>query len=362
MTSTDQPRAPGDPIRWGILGSGRIAAEFAQGLVQAEGAVLAAVGSRAKGSAERFAAAHGALRAHGSYADLVADHAVDAVYVATPHVRHRDDCLLVIEAGKAVLCEKPFTIDAAQAEEVAAAARAKGVFCMEAMWMRFIPAVRRALELVQEGAIGELRMLTADFGAPTPEEPGDRFYDPELGGGALLDRGVYPVALAHALFGAPTAVHAAMAMTATGVDEHGGVLLQHEGGAIAALTSTLSGYASNAAVLVGTRGRIVLPEPFCRPDRLLLRLAPKSGGGSGGGGNPLVAALKNNAAVRKLHRRLRGEADAIQAPYRGNGFCHEAEEVGRCLRAGMTESDVIPLDDSVAVMRTLDRIRGEWGA
>lgn len=348
------------PVRWGILGTGRVAADFAVGLRSVPNAQLAAVGSRAQATAERFAAAFPGARAHGSYAALVADAGVDVVYVATPHSRHKEDALLVLGAGKALLCEKPFATSAAEAEEIVRAARQAGLFCMEAMWMRFMPAMLKAQELVRSGAIGELRMLTADFGAPADPDPAHRFFNPALGGGALLDRGIYPLSLAHQLFGAPQQVRGTLSLTKSGVDEQVAALLSFPGGQIAAISATLSGYAANEAVLIGTTGRITIHEPLCRPDRLSLRKAPMPASGPAGPPSrkdQLKSALRNNPLLRAARDLLPGRSGTIRVPYAGNGYGHEAEEVGRCLAAGLTESPRMPLDETVAILRTLDLIR-----
>ena len=190
------------------------------------------------------------------------------VYVATPHYRHRDDCLACLSMGRAVLCEKPFTINAAQAEAVIDQARASGRFCMEAMWMRFHPLIQQVRELVQSGAIGEVRMLTADFGYPAPFSPDNRFYDLQAGGGALLDRGVYPLSLAYFLLGPPAEVVGRASIGSTGVDEQQSTLLTYQGGALAVLTASLRSRLRNEAVVIGTRGQIRIHERFDAPRRV----------------------------------------------------------------------------------------------
>src|SRR5690242_10156255 len=193
-------------VRWGIVGPGGIAAQFAKDLPLVAGAELAAVGSRSPENAAAFAERYGFARAHGSYADLAADPGVDVVYVATPHAQHFDAALLCLEAGKAVLVEKPITLDLASAARLVQAAHASNVFLMEAMWMRLNPAVRKIQELVEEGAIGWVSAIHADFGLQGPCPVEHRLRDPKLGGGALLDLGVYPIHLAHLIMGNPTAV------------------------------------------------------------------------------------------------------------------------------------------------------------
>lgn len=326
-----------------------MARDFAEGLRYASGAELSAVGSRSAESAADFARITGAQRAHGSYEALVSDPRVDVVYVATPHAMHKANSLLALSAGKAVLCEKPFTMDAGEAQEVIAFARQRHLFCMEAMWMHFLPGMRKAMELIRSGAIGEPRMLTADFGHPTAFDPKGRSYNAALGGGAMMDRGVYPVALAWRLFGRPDRVDAMATLASTGVDEQSSAMLKYPGGQIAVLSATLSAYAANEAVVIGTRGRITIHEPLCRPDRLSVSQAP------------IPAAGKRPTLKSRLKDRLLpGRLKTLHVPYEGNGYNYEAMEVVRCLGAGATESPVWTLDQTVGVMQTLDLIRSRW--
>ena len=350
-------------IRWGILGTGRAARDFAQGLRFVQGTELAAIGSRSAEKADQFARVSGARRAWKSYDELVTDSDVDVVYVATPHTLHKSHCLLALGAGKAVLCEKPFMADAEETREVIAYARQRKLFCMEAMWMHFLPAMQKAMDLIRTGAIGEPRMLTADFGIPTKFDPKSRVFNSALGGGAMMDRGVYPLALAWRLFGEPANVDAMSTSTSSSVDEHSAVLIKYPGGQIATLAATLSGYAANEAVIMGTEGRITIHEPLCRPDQLTISRAPmptpdeawvvRSG---------LKDRLRSNRFIRGLRHMLPGRATTMDLPYVGNGYNYEASEVVRCLNAGAIESQVWPLDQTAGVMRTLDIIRSRLSA
>jgi predicted dehydrogenase len=317
-------------IRWGILGTGRIAGVFAEGLRSAEGAELVAVGSRTSAAAEAFAQRFGAARSHGSYAALAEDAEVDAIYVATPHTLHKENTLLCLAAGKPVLCEKPFAINADEAVQMIAAARERRVFLMEAMWTRFLPHIARVRELIAAGAIGELRLLKADFCFRTGFNPGGRLFDPALGGGGLLDVGIYPVSLASLLLGTPSQVAALAELGATGVDEQSAVLLSHPGGQLAVLTCAIRTSSPNGATILGTDGHIRIEPEWWRPTRVILARA----------GQP---------------------EETIDVPAAGNGYNYEAEEVGRCVRAGKIESDVMPLDETLAIMRTLDQVRAQWG-
>ena len=356
------------PTRWGILGTGAMALAFARALHSLPDARLVAVGSRTLAAAEECAARVGGVRAHGSYAALLADPEVDLVYVATVNSTHRDLCLQALDAGKPVLCEKPFALNAVEGREIVDRARQVGLFCMEAMWTRFLPAVARLKELVQSNEVGEARLLSASLGYPYVDDPTGRQFDPNLGGGALLDLGVYPVSLAHYLFGPPEQVIGRAGLTATGVDAIDAITLVHAGGRISTLTAGLTVAMPNEAVVMGTRGRIVLRGPLYRPDRLTIhRQEPINPAGGGAGGGKLakvkeIAAVRAVAArVKPVLARLKGQTRHVAAPYLGNGYPHQAIEVIRCLRAGLVESPIMPLAESVAILETMDELRRQWG-
>jgi predicted dehydrogenase len=315
-------------IRWGILSTGGIARAFTEDLVHVPGARVHAVGSRSPEAAQRFADAHGIPNAYGSWAQLAADPEVDVVYVATPHSAHHAATLVCLEAGRPVLCEKPFTINLAQTRELVDTARREGLFLMEAMWTYCNPLIRRMVELIADGAIGEVRMVQADFGIVGPPEVTHRLRDPNQGGGALLDLGVYPISFAHLVLGAPQAVSAWAKLTPEGVDETTGVLFGYDSGAVATLSCSISASGANNAVVAGTEGRIDLPQGSFNPNRMVLW-------------------------------RLGHEPEEIQprVPTVGIGYGHEAAEVMRCLAAGELESPIVPLDGSLAVMATLDTVR-----
>lgn len=315
--------------KWGIIGTGNIAGQFARGLAAMEDAELVAVGSRSQASAQRFADAHGAARAHGSYEALAADPEVEAVYIATPHPMHLGNSLLCIEGGKAVLVEKPFTLNAKEAQTLIDAAKAKGVFVMEAMWTRFFPVMTKLKELVEGGAIGEVKLLQADFGFNSPFNPESRTDKPELGGGALLDVGVYPISLASFLLGTPTEVSSQAHLGPTGVDEQAAVILGHGGGALALLSTAIRATTPQEAVIMGSKGTIRVPAPWWKPESLTLSTSE--------------------------------ETETFSSPLPHNGYPYEAEEVARCLREGLTESPTMPLAETLAVMKTLDTCRAQWG-
>ncbi|GAA3489760.1 Gfo/Idh/MocA family oxidoreductase [Streptomyces cremeus] len=321
------------PVRWGILATGGIASAFAAELAAMPDAEVAAVASRTTDRAKTFADRFGIPRAYGSWAELAADDAVDVVYVAAPHAAHRAAAGMCLAAGRAVLCEKAFTLNAAEAAELVALARTHDRFLMEAMWMYCNPLVRRLADLVRDGAIGEVRTVQADFGLPGPFAPGHRLLDPAQGGGALLDLGVYPVSFAHLLLGEPGTVQAQALLSPEGVDLNTGILLGWpDRGALATLTCSVTAGTAVAASVTGTEGRIDVPHGFFSPERFVLHRYGK---------DPEEFAASPDAP----HDSLR----------------HEAAEVMRCLRAGAKESPLVPLDGSLAVMRTLDAVRDRIG-
>ncbi|MER5972209.1 Gfo/Idh/MocA family oxidoreductase [Streptomyces sp. NPDC002055] len=317
-------------VRWGILGTGGIAASFTAQLLELPGAEVVAVGSRSTGTARGFAERFGIPRAYGSWAELAADDGVDVVYVAVPHSAHRAAAGLCLEAGRAVLCEKAFTLNAREADELVKLARERRRFMMEAMWTYCNPVIRRMAEIVADGAIGEIRSVHADFGLPGPYGPAHRLRDPARGGGALLDLGVYPVSLAHLVLGEPSEVQGRAELTPEGVDANTGMLLGWDSGAVALLSCSITADTPMTAAVTGTAGRVEFPRGFFYPDRFV------------------------------LHRPGR-EPEEFALEGRRTSLRHEALEVMRCLRAGETESPLVPLDGSRAVMRTLDAVRSRIG-
>ncbi|MCW3839267.1 Gfo/Idh/MocA family oxidoreductase [Micromonospora yasonensis] len=316
--------------RWGILATGHIAGRFAEDLRLVPGAELVAVGSRTRASAELFAARHDVPRAYASWAELAADPDVDVIYVATPHAAHHEATLTCLAGDKAVLVEKPCTLDLATTTDLVETARRRGLFLMEAMWMRCNPLIRRVGELIAEGVIGEVSHVRADFGAAGPFPPEHRMRARTLGGGALLDLGVYPVSLAHLLLGVPQHVQAWAQLSPEGVDENTGLVFGWDSGAVAVLSCGMVGATAITASITGTTGRIDLPEPFYRP----------------------------GAAV--LHRP--GAApETIPADPTGGGYQYEAIEVQRCLAAGLIESPLVPHSATLEVMALLDDIKARIG-
>lgn len=318
-----------DTIHWGILGPGSIAHQFATGLQSVGGAKLLAVGSRSQEKADAFADKFSAPKRHASYEALAADPDVHVVYISTPHPQHKDAALLCLEHGKAVLCEKPFTVNAKEAEEVIASARSKDLFVMEAMWSRFFPAMAHVRTLVAEGAIGEPRMLQADFGFRAGVNPDSRLFNLAYAGGGLLDVGVYPISLASMLFGAPSDVTGVAQIGETGVDEQAAISLKYPGGQVAALTTGVRINTPQEAHILGTDGSIKLHAPWWK-----------------------LAKITVNAG---------GKSEELDLPYEGQGMNYEAAEVGECLRAGKNESDLLPLSETLSIMQTTDALRAQWG-
>jgi predicted dehydrogenase len=316
-------------LRWGIIGTGRIAHSFAAGLAHSETGALHGVGSRRQESAEEFGREFEISRCYGTYEDLVKDSEIDVVYVATPHSFHSENTMLALNAGKAVLCEKPFTLNAAEAREVVAVARAKKQFLMEAMWNRFFPAMTRLRQMIKDGVIGEIKMIEADFGFRSNKIEEPLLFDSKVGGGSLLDVGVYGVSLASMLLGSPDKITSVGNMGHTGVDEQCAVILGYENGPLAVTKSSIVSETPQEATIIGTEGTIRIESPFWCPKELTLS-------------------------------RGEDERTLVEVPFAGNGYQYEADEVGRCIRVGKSESERMPLDESIRIMETMDAIKARW--
>ncbi len=348
--------------RWGILGTGAVARKFALGLKLANGAALQAVASRTMANAEQFARENDAKQAFDSYETLVADPSVDAVYIATPNHLHMEHSVLCLEHGKAVLCEKPFALTAEQARTVIATAHERSVFCMEAMWTRFIPAMRELVDLVQAGRIGDLRMVRADLGFPLNFKAESRFFDPDLGGGALFDLGVYPLALMVQLLGKPTTITSQAILGRSGVDEHTTVTLGYPQ-QLAQLSCSFQTRASNDADIMGSRGRVHVDAPLVNPQRLTVTsFTPRApGAATPSRARGLAARVP---CARSAYRVVRGfigpKPQHIRRPFPGTGIQFEIEEVMRCLAAGKLESEIMPLSDTLVCMEIVDAARACW--
>ncbi len=317
-------------IRWGILGTGNIARQFAKGLALLPDADLVAVGSREQATAVAFANHYHIPHAHASYEALAKDAHVDVVYVATPHVFHLANSLLCLEHGKAVLCEKPFTINKRQAEAVFNRARQKNLFVMEAMWTIFFPAMAAVRQLIQGGTLGDVRLVTADFGYRAALDPHGRHFNPALGGGALLDVGIYPLALAQMIYGPPARISSMAHLGETGVDEQAAITLGYEGGKMAVLHTAVRTETPHEAVIMGTDGRIRIHAPWWQPSQFTLTRP--------------------------------GQADQVMnIPYAGNGYQYEATAVMACLRDAKTQHDLMPWSTTLSLQETMDTVRAQWG-
>lgn len=318
--------ASSPPLRWGILGPGGIARAFTSDLRTA-GLDVVAVGSRRRESAEAFAADFAVPHAHGSYEELVSDPTVDIVYVATPHPLHAANALLALEAGKHVLVEKPFTLNAAEAAAVRDAAADRGLLAMEAMWSRYLPHMARIREIVASGALGEVRAVMADHTQLLPSDPEHRLNALELGGGALLDLGVYPISFAWDMLGTPLSIVASARLGDTGADTEVATIMAHASGALSTSLSASRAAGPNTASVIGTEGRIDLDRVWYTPTTF----------------------------------RLVGPDGAVHEEYvshiEGRGLQYQALAAERYLTAGLTDSDVLPIEESVAIMATLDEVR-----
>jgi predicted dehydrogenase len=357
-------------IRWGILGTGEIAKQFATGLSFVDDAQLYAVGARQKEKAEEFSRQYNVPHCYGSFEELLAEPNIDVVYIATPHHVHRDHCLMVLEAGKSVLCEKPFTINASQAREVIELARKKKLFCMEAMWMRFVPAMRQMSHLIENDTIGEPSLLRADFGVPFEFNPSSRLFDQDLAGGALLDLGVYTVSLSYKLFGAPVDILTTANIGESGVDESSSIILKHAGGQISTLRSSIRYELTPEAVIVGSKGSIRVESPIYRPHKIQVsKCAPVLAvTNSQGASSKIKKIIQKTPALQKLALHVESYLTPISSalgtkviPFEGNGYNYQVAAVNQCLKEGKLESEIMPLNDTLGVLMVMDEIRQQWG-
>lgn len=313
-------------FRWGIIGTGGIASAFTEDLKLASDHVVVAVGSRSQSTAQQFASKHGIARSYGTYQELVSDPEIDAVYIATPHPWHMESALLALEASKPVLCEKPFAMSASQTKLMMSKASKNKLMLMEAMWMRFLPHMSQIRAILAAGTIGEITTVQADHGQWFKEDPNFRLFAPELGGGALLDLGIYPVSFAHMVLGTPDTITAKSESALTGVDAQTSMIFQYQTGAQAILTTTLRAATPCRAVITGTLGWIEIDRTFYAPTTY--RVSLREGG---------TIEHPNN--------------------YVGHGLREEAIEFARCVRAGLSESPVLPMHESLAIMESMDEIR-----
>ncbi len=320
-----------DKIRWGIIGAGNISIKFATALSALDDVEIAAVASRDRNRGEKFAEHFHIKKVYTDYEALAKDTEIDVVYIGTPHTEHKTNSALCIKNKKAVLCEKPFTVNLKDSEYLVSLANEHNVFLMEAMWTKFLPTTLTVKQWIQEKLIGDLRYISSSFGYHADFDITSRIYDPNLGGGALLDVGVYPIAYTIDLMGKlPDQVSSSAYLGKSGIDEMNVIAMCFKEGVMADLSSAICANTSNEAVLVGEKGKIVVPNFW-------------------------------NAQKAVAYDDAGNVIASFHSPFKANGYEYEAAEVNRCLREGKKESDRLPLKDTLDIMRLMDSMRAEWG-
>lgn len=321
----------GRPVRWGIIGTGQIAKIFAGDIPYANNAELVAVGSRNQATADAFGDRFNVPKRYDSYQALANDPDVDVVYVATPHPGHHEAVLLCVNAGKHVLCEKSFAMNTGEAREMIDAAKASNRFLMEAMWTRFRPLMYKVREIIKSGEIGEVQFVTANIGWTAQFDPEFRLYAKELGGGGLLDAGIYPLSFASMVLGKPDQVTSVATLGETGVDENAIISMHFPSGAVASVGVTIRSSPVSLGMVCGTRGTILIDHDWHRPTTFTLR--------------------KPGQEPQHFDYTLP----------EGIGYQFEMDEVERCLRAGKTESDVMPLEETYWLVEIMEKVLRDWG-
>ena len=353
-------------FRWAILGTGMVLRKFLLGLRNSEfDAYVTTIASRTRANVERFARDFQVPHVSESYEAACAWSEADAVYIATPPIVHEPHALMAISENKPVLLEKPFAMNATSANRIVSAARSAKVFCMEAMWTRFMPLIRHVKQMVDSGAVGEIRAFAGNFSTATRPGTWTGIFKAESGGGALMYRGVYPLSLACLLMGPVIEAHTVAAFGETGVDEDTTVACRHEAG-ISTLQTSLRTNAANDFRIMGTTGVIHVESPICSPFRLHYR--PVESRESPGPGDPRKESIRESGLMQGLIRRVQGPITLIRGRsgrtitkhFKGNGYHYEADELMRSVRAGRIESKTLSLDDSVIVMEALDKARASW--
>ncbi len=317
----------GRGIHWGILGLGKIAHKFAQDLIMAPEAKLLAAGSRSADKAAAFARDFGEVRAYSSYEDLVNDPDLDIIYIATPHALHFENTMMCLHAGKSVLCEKPIALNAQQAEQMVALAREKNLFLMEGIWTRFIPATQKVLDLLSDEAIGEIHYMKSDFGFRVSAPPESRLMDPKLGGGALLDIGIYPLYLSLLLLGKPERMTAEAIINDRGIDVYCAMIGLFTGNVKSVMEASFLSNTSTEAFIYGSKGFIKMKSQF------------------------------HNCRDIEVTNYETNTTEGYHFPITGNGYFHEIEHVNQCLQQGKMESDLLPHSMSLSLIQHLDKIR-----
>jgi predicted dehydrogenase len=316
-------------IKWGVLGTGKVARLFVEGMEAVAESEISAVASRSEKRAKSFAEEYSLPHSFGSY-EALAESDVDIVYVATPQSEHLANTLMCLENKRHVLCEKPLALNARQAQRMIETARSKGLFLMEGMWMHTFPGARALTKTLDEDSIGEIRLVRITYGFAADKKKEHRVFEPECGGGSLMDLGVYGVALAQRILGGePTEITATAHIGKSGVDEQCSLTMRYDSGALANILCSIAGDWLMGAVIEGTKGRILIPGKISRLDGFTV--------------------------VDRVGIEERVHYDRL-----GNGYSFEAAEVVGCLRDGRLESEQVPLEESLAVLRTLDRVRKLW--
>lgn len=318
-------------IKWGIIGAGNISSTFAAALKQMEYTDLAAIASRNLNKAKEFAGKFSIDKAYGSYEELVKDPDIDVIYIGTPHTEHMSNAELCIKNGKAVLCEKPFTINGKETKYLMDLAKKYNVFLMEAMWTKFLPVTKKVKEWLADGKIGKVKKLQVGFGFTVPYDESSRLYNYDLAGGALLDAGVYPISYAvHLMEKLPVQVSSAGVFLETGIDEQNCVLFKFDNDVLAMISSGINAEVGKDAIIIGDKGRIIVPN-FWTADKA------------------------------SIYDKEGNEIESYTEEGRINGYDFQAYEVNECIRNGQLESTINPLKDTLDVMLIMDGIRAEWG-
>lgn len=318
-------------VKWGIIGAGRISSTFATALNSLEHTELVAVASRDLTRAQEFANKFQVKKTYNSYEELVKDPEIDVVYIGTPHTEHKANTALCITNGKAVLCEKPFTVNQKETQELIALAKEHKVFLMEGMWTKFLPTTKVVKQWIKDKIIGEVKYFNISFGYRTPYDITNRVYNPEVAGGALLDVGVYPITyVIHMMDKLPDQVVSSAYLGRSGVDDTNAIIFRYDNGVLANLCSSVASDTGKEAVIIGDKGKIVVPNFW-------------------------------SAESAELYDDTGKVIDAFFLPFTSNGFVYEAEEVNQCIREGRLESNALPLQDTLDIMKIMDDIRADWG-
>lgn len=317
-------------FRWGFLAAGGIARAFASDLGNLSGHVVAAVGSRSQQSADTWAAQFPGCTAYGSYEALLADTNIDGIYVSSPHTFHAEHSIMALKAGKPVLCEKPIAISAEQVQKMADVARDQNLLLMEAMWTRYLPHIKEIRNLLASGRLGKVISVEANHGQRLADYSNPRHFEPELGGGALLDLGIYPVSFAHMVLGKPQKITASAIFTDKSVDSHTSAIFQYSSGAQAIISTTLGAKSSNSATISCVGGRIEIDSVFYAPTSFRV----------------------------VMHG---GEKTEYPNTYVGHGLREEARYFAECVRTGAKDSQLLSLSESIEIMSSLDEIRRQIG-